>query len=150
MLAAGEAIRQLKARYFRFVDTKQWTALRGLFIDEATIHFVQRTDDPEPRDCAIARIASVLQPRVVSAHHGMLAEITFVSKDEATAIWAMKDILVFPDDEPNDFGWSRMEGHGHYHERYVRRSGEWRFASLRLERLLVETRPSPLPSRTDA
>ena len=31
-----EEIKKLKARYFRFVDTKQWDALRNLFTPDAT------------------------------------------------------------------------------------------------------------------
>jgi 3-phenylpropionate/cinnamic acid dioxygenase small subunit len=37
-LADIEQIRQLKARYFRFLDTKQWEAWRGLFTDDFTAH----------------------------------------------------------------------------------------------------------------
>ena len=29
-----EAIRALKARYFRYLDTKQWERLRGVFVDD--------------------------------------------------------------------------------------------------------------------
>lgn len=138
MLAAAEAIKALKARYFRYVDTKQWTALADLFTEDATIHFVETTDEPEPLAAAIARISGVLAPDVISVHHGVMPEITIISGEEAAGIWPMKDILVFPPDRPNPLGLRRLEGHGHYHERYVRRDGEWRIASLRLERLLVE------------
>ena len=33
-----EAIRQLKARYFRFVDTKQWDRWGDLFTEDAVFH----------------------------------------------------------------------------------------------------------------
>lgn len=138
MLADAEAIRALKARYFRYVDTKQWAALADLFTEDATIHFVQRTDEPEALAVAIARISGTLQPGATSVHHGTMPEITILSEDEAAAIWSMTDILVFPEDRPNPLGLRRLEGHGHYHDRYVRRDGLWRIASLRLERLLVE------------
>lgn len=141
MLNAAESIRQLKARNFRYVDTKQWDALRSLFTEEATLHFVQRTAEPESLDAGIARISQALVKDVVSVHQGVMPEIGFTIEDEASAIWAMKGILVFPSDRPNPFGCARLEGHGHYHERYVSREGHWRIASLRLERLLVEQVP---------
>jgi 3-phenylpropionate/cinnamic acid dioxygenase small subunit len=31
-----EQIKELKARYFRFFDTKQWDRWRGLFTDDCT------------------------------------------------------------------------------------------------------------------
>ena len=34
-----ENIKQLKARYFRFVDSKQWDALRDVFTDDAPVLF---------------------------------------------------------------------------------------------------------------
>ena len=33
-----EQIRQLKARYCRFIDTKQWTRLAGLFVEGTRFH----------------------------------------------------------------------------------------------------------------
>ena len=76
MLASAEAIKILKAHYFRWVDTKQWTQLAELFTEDATIHFTQRTDEPEPLAVAIARISETLQPGVISVHHGVMPEIT--------------------------------------------------------------------------
>lgn len=32
-----EAIKQLKARYFRTLDTKDWDGLRRAFVDEAVV-----------------------------------------------------------------------------------------------------------------
>src|ERR1700733_6454504 len=34
-----ENIKQLKARYFRFVDSKQWDALRDVFTDDLLFYF---------------------------------------------------------------------------------------------------------------
>lgn len=141
-LAAIEEIKALKARYFRFVDSKQWSALRALFLPEGTLHFVDRTDQPETADTAIARIAKILTPGVVSVHNGGIAEIE-VAGDTASAIWPMSDLIVFPVDRPNPFALARLHGFGHYHDRYERRDGIWRIAALRLDRLHVEIVPLP-------
>ena len=37
-LEALEAIRRLKARYFRYVDTKQWDRFGELFCEDAELH----------------------------------------------------------------------------------------------------------------
>lgn len=141
-LAAIEALKVLKARYFRFVDTKDWHALRSLFLPGATLHFAHRTDEPEAAEMAISRISKILLPDVVSVHNGGIPEID-VDGDRATAIWPMSDLLVFPVDRPNPFGLARLHGYGHYHECYERRDGAWRIASLRLDRLHVDTVPLP-------
>ncbi|ODP38427.1 nuclear transport factor 2 family protein [Sphingomonas turrisvirgatae] len=141
-LAAIEAIKALKARYFRFVDTKDWDALRTLFLPGATLHFAHRTDDPETAEVAISRISQILFPGVVSVHSGGIPEIE-VEGDRATAVWPMSDLLVFPIDRLNPFGLARLHGYGYYRERYERRDGAWRIAALRLDRLHVETVPLP-------
>jgi hypothetical protein len=141
-LVAIEAIKALKARYFRFVDTKDWDALRSLFVSGATLHFAHRTNEPEAAEMAISRISKILLPGVVSVHNGGIPEID-IDGDRATAIWPMSDLLVFPVDRPNPFGLARLHGYGHYHERYERRDGAWRIAALRLDRLHVDTVPLP-------
>ena len=138
-MLAREQICILKARYFRFVDQKRWLELRALFTDDATMHFAERTEQPEPADVAIARIKAVLVPDVVSVHHGHMPEIEIEGPDIARAIWAMEDRLVFPSGRPNIVRADRLRGYGHYHETYRREQGGWRIATMRLERLLVET-----------
>ena len=65
-----EAIKQLKARYFRLMDTKQWEAFRELFTDDAVM---QSTPDPEERfvggDEIAAKVSRALAD-AVSVHHG--------------------------------------------------------------------------------
>ena len=56
--------------------------------------------------------------------HSDLAEIT------ATGIWAMEDMLFFPDG-------NRLHGAGHYHETYEKRDGGWLIKSLHLTRTLL-------------
>jgi hypothetical protein len=82
-----EAIKNLKARYFRFLDAKQWTDLRGLF-----------TVDGSFEHPALGRFASIdeavlaVSDRIgdlTTVHHGGLPEITLGGDDDARAIWPM-------------------------------------------------------------
>lgn len=145
MLAAAEAIRQLKARYFRFVDARQWDCLRDLFTSDATLHFPERTTAPEGCDTCISRLSRLLPTDVISIHEGGMADISIFDESSAQAIWFMRDTIIFPTNRPNPFGVTRLQGAGHYHETYRRQSGTWRIASLRLDRLLVETVPLDQP-----
>lgn len=126
-----EQIHQLKARYFRMMDTKDWDGLRAVFTADAVI---DTTEDSgtiiEGVDKYLPFLISQIGD-VVTAHHGHMPEITFVDDDTATGIWAMEDELWWPEGSPI----RHLHGYGHYHETYVRREGHWRIASLRLTRL---------------
>lgn len=139
-----EAIKQLKGRYFRFMDAKDWAAYRTVFTEDvvfdvrggmaATPPDPVYTDPPiEGADNAVAFIQGGLGS-LVSAHQGFMPEITITGPDSATGIWAMTDVLRAGDGAP----FRTVRGYGHYHETYRKVGGEWKIATLRLTRLLVD------------
>ncbi|MFI5623347.1 nuclear transport factor 2 family protein [Nocardioides sp. NPDC051685] len=139
-----EAIRILKARYFRCLDTKDWEGFGRLFAEDAQIGpldngFPDYLMDLRPAeaqkplqssgvDAFVARVAANIGP-LITTHHGHQPEIEFTGADAATGIWAMEDVLVWP-----EHGY-RLRGTGHYHETYRRVDEDWKFSSLRLTRL---------------
>ncbi|RJG01357.1 nuclear transport factor 2 family protein [Noviherbaspirillum sedimenti] len=141
-LLAIECIRNLKARYFRFVDTKQWKELRSLFDDDATIFFLEAFDSPKPVDEAMTFIIDVLD-KTVSIHSGYMPEIEIIDDRNARAIWPMQDQLYWSSAADNPFGISEMTGAGHYHETYRCNGGKWQIATLKLTRLRRATIPLP-------
>ena len=129
-----EAIKQLKARYFRLIDTKDWAGLRDVFTDD--VHVDVTEDGGGTYDGADAFLA-MLEPTlrdVVSVHHGHTPEIEVTSPTTAAGIWAMEDVLQFDTKR----GRSELHGWGHYHETYERIDGAWRIRSLRLTRLRLD------------
>ena len=123
-----EAIKQLKARYFRYLDTKDWTGLRQVFSDDMVMDTTDSGGDLlEGADTIIAFLTEALAG-TVTVHHGHMPEIELSSPTTATGIWAMDDRLQWPDG-------TELHGFGHYHERYEKLDGSWRIASLRLTRL---------------
>jgi uncharacterized protein (TIGR02246 family) len=126
-----EAIRQLKARYFRTMDTKDWQAMRRVFTDDAVID----TTASGGREIAGAdEFMSFLQETlagVITAHHGHMPEITLTSASTASGIWALQDMLVWPDG-------SRMHGYGHYHDTYEKVDGAWLIRTSTLSRLHMD------------
>src|SRR3546814_8120102 len=89
-----------------------------------------------------------------SAHQVHTPEITLVNDEEATIIWAMQDRVVWNEGKSPIAGVKSITGFGHYHERYVRRDGEWRIASLKLTRLHVDMHQlswngRPIPGRSE-
>jgi hypothetical protein len=129
-----EAIKQLKARYFRLLDTKDWAGLEALFTPEVRVD--TEASGGGVTEGAATFIASVSQSldQTVTVHHGHMPEIDLTSPTTATGIWAMEDWLRFPAGGP--FG--EIHGFGHYPETYVKSDGAWRIASMRLTRLRLD------------
>jgi hypothetical protein len=128
-LSAIEEIIRLKARYFRCLDTKDWSGLEALFSPDAV--FDMRSGrgtslDPEAiihGAVAIRQFVSDAVAALVTVHHGHTPEIDVLDADHARAVWPMHDVLVVPDGVQAPF--RRFEGYGHYHETYERRDGHW-------------------------
>ncbi len=126
-----ESIKQLKARYCRSMDTKDWAGMRGVFADDVTMDtsssgggVITGADD------FVAFLRGVIGD-AVTVHHCHLPEIEIVSPTTATGVWAMEDMLRFPDG-------TELHGYGHYHETYESRDGAWRISTSRLTRLRVD------------
>jgi hypothetical protein len=133
-----EAIKALKARYFRLMDTKDWDGWRALFADDA--HFELLHGDPiDDADEFVASVRGVLDG-ARTAHHGHMPEIEMESPTEARAVWALNDYVEWEPD-PETGVRRGIEGFGHYHETYRKIDGAWRIASLRLSYLRID----PLP-----
>ena len=126
-----EAIRQLKARYFRTLDTKDWAAMRQVFTDDAVMDTVASGGTVVTGADEIMSFLLGVIGDVVTVHHGHTPEIELTSATTATGIWAMEDMLRWPDG-------SEMHGYGHYHETYEKAGGAWRIKTLTLTRLRTD------------
>jgi hypothetical protein len=60
-----------------------------------------------------------------------MPEIDMVSASTARGIWALHDIIIWPDG-------TRMHGYGHYHDTYEKIDGRWRIKSSTLTRLHMD------------
>ena len=90
-----EAIKQLKARYFRTMDTKDWDAMRQVFTDDvASTRPVGGRVIPGA-DEFIAYLKETIGD-VVTVHHGHMPEIELTSATTATGVWSMEDMIGGP------------------------------------------------------
>jgi hypothetical protein len=137
-----EQIKQLKARYFRLLDTKSWDQWAELFTEDAELQYPVALEGGTPR---VLRGREELRagprqghgPAAVTVHHGHTPEIQLRPDGTAHGIWAMFDFV----DRPGD----RRQGYGHYYEEYIKDGdGQWRIRRSRLERLRVDFLP-PAP-----
>jgi hypothetical protein len=135
-LEAIEEIRDLKARYFRLMDTKQWEALRDVFTADMQVVTPDGKVWMEGGDAYAASLRFGLE-NAVSCHQGLTGEITVIDAEHASGIWAMQDVITWADRHPRE-GWKAILGRGHYHETYRREGGAWRIATLTLTRLSLD------------
>jgi hypothetical protein len=141
-LLSVDAIRQVKARYCRYIDTKQWQRLGALFTVDC--RFEGLGSAPPGADVAtfVAGVSSRLGP-TISVHHVHQHEVVMTGRDSARAIWAMEDFVEFTDgstvkETPGSRG---FYGYGHYEEEYRRDNGDWKISFLRLTRLRLDPVP---------
>ena len=132
-LVALEEIKHLKARRDRAVDTKDWDTYLALHAPDHCSH----NDGFERWESAEVMVENVrrIMANVTSVHHSHTPEITFVSRTQATGIWAMEDNIFWMQDGEEHW----LRGFGFYHETYEKRAGQWLFTSRRLERTVVKT-----------
>ncbi|MEU4098723.1 nuclear transport factor 2 family protein [Streptomyces sp. NPDC026673] len=134
-----EEIRQLKARYFRFVDEKKHDQLAALFTPGAKL-VTDGITWKSPKEFAYT--IRDLTGAAPSAHSGAMPEIKITGPNTATGIWSMEDILTFPAGTKG--APEGHDGYGQYHEAYRKVHGKWLIDSVLLTRFWME----PLPAWT--
>ncbi|NWK97398.1 DUF4440 domain-containing protein [Sphingobium lactosutens] len=134
----SEEIKILKARYIRYMDTRNWDALQNLFMPDAVVEIAEIGHRTETA-VAFVEFARTALEGVVSVHNAALPEIVISADGTATGVWAMTDDL----DAPNGLAQSegkpvRMRGAGHYHETYRKTPEGWKIELMQLTRLRLD------------
>jgi len=143
-LIAIEQIRNLHARYWRFVDSQNWDAFGALFTADAGFTEHLTGFHCEGAGEIQAAVAAFLNG-ATTVHHGHQSEIEVHDDGTADAIFVMEDYLIFPPGAVNPgtgAPMSTLHGYGHYVEKIVKVEGEWRFQQVDLYRVRVETEGS--------
>jgi hypothetical protein len=123
-----EAIKQLKARYCRYLDTKDWSSWRALFTDDFvsdTAAAGGRVIEGADHFVAFTRGSLRSQPTVHQVH---APEIELTSETTARGVWALEDVVRFGPGV-------NLRGYGHYTETYEKIGEDWRIKSSTLTRL---------------
>ena len=133
-------IRAAKAKYCRFLDTKNWRGFETLFAQEAKISvfdvegsaLVSFRSGGEFSESAQRFLAGAR-----SIHQVHNEEFSFDSPSAASVIWSMEDYIVYPEARRGEP--SSIHGYGHYHERWEDHGDGWQISSLELRRTILET-----------
>jgi hypothetical protein len=129
-----EAIKQLKARYFRLMDQKQWDDWGLVFATDCVMEVPEAEIVNHGRNEIVTSVSGALVG-ARTCHHGHMPEIEITGAGTARGVWAMFDYVEWDEQDGARVG---LQGYGHYREEYKREDGEWRIARTRLERLRVD------------
>jgi uncharacterized protein (TIGR02246 family) len=121
-------IEELKYRYVRALDTKDWDLFQACFTEDASAVYGERLDFTGPEQI-VGFMRENLGPTMITVHQVHHPEIS-VDGDEATATWSLMDRVIM-----TEFRFL-LDGASIYTDRYRRGAdGEWRIAHTSYERL---------------
>lgn len=118
-----EAIRNLKYMYSWHLDHKEWDKFADLMAED--MRFVG-TGLEHPKAAFIDMVKFRLDP-LITCHHLHQHLIERTSETTATGTWSLRDDMVNPASN------ARFLGRAYYFEDYVKRDGEWKFKTVRIE-----------------
>jgi hypothetical protein len=136
-LADIEAIKQLKSRYCRLIDLKEWETLGHLFTDDVHVDL-----GDQGRFSTRNAFMDFLRERLAGAttvHHAHLPEIELAGPDAAMGLWAMDDHVEM---RTTDGQWVHTQAYGYHEEHYRKANGVWRIARMVLLPIRFQTLPA--------
>lgn len=127
-----EDIKLLKHRYFRGMDTAEWSLVETLFTDDVTVdyrggHYRVRMSG---FDETMMFLKNSFHSDAVAMHHGNMPEITLTGDDEAEGIWYLHDIFIHAAQR------SQTIGSAIYRDKYRRVDGQWKIARSEYDRII--------------
>jgi hypothetical protein len=136
VLIEKDAIRELKARYFHTLDTKDWDGFTSVWEPEMEHKMIAENQEINGRREDFVAYVSKALTGVVTVHHGHNPIIEILSPTSAKATWPFVDRLKpGPDAHPQMQG---LIGYGHYHETYVKSDAGWRIKTQLVTRLRLD------------
>jgi bile-acid 7alpha-dehydratase len=139
-----EAIKQLKYRYLRCLDSKLWDEMRSVFTADAVSHYDHGRFAFEGAEAIIEFLRDTLRPGVISLHQVHHPEIEILDRKTARGRWYLEDYVIHAG-TGHPVMRDRIELHGaaFYDDEYVRVRGEWKIRSTGYERTFEEQRDLP-------
>jgi uncharacterized protein (TIGR02246 family) len=129
-----EAIKQVKYRYLRAVDTRDWDLLSEVLADDATSAYSSGKLSYEGRDAIISFLReSMPEKDMLTSHKVHHPEIELTGPDTADARWALEDVVIIAS------AGLTLRGAAYYEDKMVKVDGQWRIAHTGYRRLYEET-----------
>lgn len=129
-----DAIKQLKYRYWRYLDTKQWDELATCFAPDASVAYGSGRYEFHGVEAIMKFLRESLgrERGAVTIHQGHHPEIQLTSATTAQGTWALYNYM-----------YNVKENRGirigaYYHDDYVKAAGVWKFQHIGYENLFHE------------
>lgn len=131
-----EAIKQVKYRYLRAVDTRDWDLLQTTLTEDATSAYSSGKLSYEGREAITEFLRSSMPAEdMLTSHKVHHPEITFTSPTTADVRWALEDVVIIQSAKLT------IRGAAYYEDKMVKQEGEWRIRHTGYRRLYEEMGP---------
>lgn len=127
-----EAIKRLKYKYLRCVDTKSLTGLAECFTEDATTSYEGGKHSLTGREAIMRFFQTDNFRQIVTMHNVHHPEIEITGAATARATWALEDYVI--DVKAN---WS-LHGSAFYEDEYVKADGQWKIKHTGFKRVFWE------------
>lgn len=125
-----DEIQQVKYRYLRALDTKDWDEFAATLTDDVVGRYGESLGEEHHFSDKVSLVEFMrtsMPANIITEHRVTHPEIT-VDGDEATAIWYLQDRVIAP-----DFNFMLI-GAGFYHDRYRRTPDGWKISETGYDR----------------
>lgn len=129
-----EAIKQLKYRYWRHLDLKQWDDLAAIFAPDATVNYSSGKYEFRGIDAIMRFLTESLSAErgAMTIHHGHHPEIELTGPTTAKGSWALYNYMY-------NVQQNRAVRIGaYYHDEYVKLGGAWKFQHIGYQNIFHE------------
>ncbi len=131
-----EEIKQLKGRYQRAVDTKDWDLMLSVFAPDAISVYSDGKHSFNDRESIVNFLREGLDTiEVQTMHHAHTPEIEILSSTTAKGTWYLEDIVKSMMPRKWAPHGTTMHGTGIYRDRYSKIEGKWLIQETGYERI---------------
>lgn len=128
-----EAIKQVKYRYLRAVDTRDWDLLATTLTEDATCAYSSGKLSYDGRPAIIKFLSeSMPEKDMLTSHKVHHPEIELTGPDTADARWGLEDVVIMVSAKLN------LRGAAYYEDKMRKVDGEWKIAHTGYRRLYEE------------
>jgi len=130
------AIQQLKHRYLRSLDTKDWEEMRSCLAEDCQASYGGGAKQLSGREAILGFLTESMGSQgMLTSHRCTQPEIELTGPDSATGRWALEDVVIH-----QDFGVT-IHGASFYEDTYKKVDGQWQVASTGYKRTYEEIWP---------
>lgn len=129
----------LKTRYCRWLDEKDWDRWTALFTADATMQVGPSKASAIQGRAAIRKLLTRQLKRATTHHQARDPELREDGPGRNRVVWRMKDRVETP--------LYLLQGAGFYEDTYVQTEAGWKIAAIRLHRSSVDLHPKSIVMR---